>query len=35
MERILEIWIEWGGKTFRPYRSAAEALADGFRLPVD
>jgi hypothetical protein len=29
-----EIWIEWGGKVFGPYRDAAHAREDGFQLPA-
>lgn len=29
---MIEIWIEWGGKMYGPYRSAEEALRDGFHL---
>lgn len=28
-----EIWIEWGGKLYGPYRDAQHALEDGFRIP--
>jgi hypothetical protein len=30
-----EIYIEWGGRTYGPYASAADALRDGFRLPPE
>lgn len=29
------ILIEWGGRIYGPYASAAEALRDGFHLPAD
>lgn len=30
-----EIWIEWGGRVYGPYRDAKHAAEDGFRLPED
>jgi hypothetical protein len=33
MPQRKEIWIEWGGRTYGPYPSAAAALKDGFHLP--
>jgi hypothetical protein len=30
-----EIRIEWGGKTYGPYRDANHARSDGFRLPAE
>lgn len=30
-----EIWIEWGGSVYGPYRDAAHARQDGFHLPEE